>query len=116
MFASHPDHLAAGEATLCAVDPDARNPFAFPELAELAAHSVDEVWLMSGAGNPDTFVDVTDTFDRKVAALRSHASQNLDRDDIGAFLRGWAVKAAEAGGLPEGRLAEGFRRLNTRGA
>src|SRR3954454_7441733 len=25
--ASHPDHLAAGEATLCAIYPDARNPF-----------------------------------------------------------------------------------------
>lgn len=116
MFASHPDHLAAGEATLCAVYPDARNPFTFPELADLEPHSVDEVWLLSGAGNPDTFVDITDTFDRKVAALRSHISQKLDRDDIGPFLRGWAVKAAEAGGLPEGRLAEGFRRLNTRGA
>ncbi|CAN0509017.1 unnamed protein product, partial [Phaeothamnion confervicola] len=32
IYASHPDHLAAGEAALCAVYPDARNPFAFPEL------------------------------------------------------------------------------------
>ena len=34
IYASHPDHLAAGEAALCAVYPDARNPFAFPELLE----------------------------------------------------------------------------------
>ena len=27
VYASHPDHLASGEATLCAVYPDARNPF-----------------------------------------------------------------------------------------
>ena len=33
VYASHPDHLATGEATLCAVYPDARNPFAFPELS-----------------------------------------------------------------------------------
>ena len=30
VFASHPDHLAAGEATLCAVYPDSRNPRSFP--------------------------------------------------------------------------------------
>ena len=34
IFASHPDHLAAGEAAVCAVYPDARNPFAHPELLE----------------------------------------------------------------------------------
>jgi len=32
IYASHPDHLATGEAALCAVYPDARNEFAFPEL------------------------------------------------------------------------------------
>jgi LmbE family N-acetylglucosaminyl deacetylase len=117
IFASHPDHLAVGEATLCAVYPDARNPFAFPELAEdgLEAHTVDEVWLMSGTVDPDTFVDITDTFDRKVAALRAHVSQNLDGDWLGPFVREWAERSARAAGLPEGRLAEGFRRVNTRG-
>ena len=35
IFASHPDHLAAGEATLCAVYPDSRNPFAHRELLEV---------------------------------------------------------------------------------
>ncbi len=34
IYASHPDHRAAGEAALCAVYPDARNPFAHPELLE----------------------------------------------------------------------------------
>ncbi len=45
IFASHPDHLATGEATLCAVYPDARNPHAFPELLEegLAPHVVSRV-------------------------------------------------------------------------
>jgi len=32
VYASHPDHLATGEATMAAVYPDSRNPFAFPEL------------------------------------------------------------------------------------
>src|SRR6266851_1485936 len=49
---SHPDHLAAGEATLFAVYPDARNPFAYPELAEegFEAHAVPEIWVMGGPG------------------------------------------------------------------
>ena len=54
--ASHPDHLAIGEATLCAVYPDARNPFAHPELlAEegLEAWAVPEVW-MTGGSRPTT--------------------------------------------------------------
>ncbi len=44
IYASHPDHLAAGEAAICAVYPDARNPFAFPELLEegLEPHTVPE--------------------------------------------------------------------------
>src|ERR1700694_328168 len=41
IFASHPDHLAAGEATLCAVYPDARNPFAHRELLVEEGLAVD---------------------------------------------------------------------------
>ena len=115
IFASHPDHLAAGEATVCAVYPDARNPFAFPELAAegLGAHSVDELWLMASPA-ADTFVDITETFERKLAALRCHVSQEIDRDgQLGEHLRGWTAATARAAGWPEGRLAEGFRRIAT---
>ena len=114
IFASHPDHMAVGEATMCAVYPDARNPFTFPELAAegLEAHIVDEVWTM-GAPTSDTYVDVTDTFDRKVAALRRHVSQTGQIDDLAGFLRGWLAANAKAGRLPEGRLAEAYRRVDT---
>lgn len=49
IYASHPDHLAAGEASLCAVYPDARNPFAHTELLDegLEPWSVPEVWMMA---------------------------------------------------------------------
>ena len=114
IFASHPDHLAAGEATLCAVYPDSRNPFAHPELlAEgFQPHTVPEVWLMGGP-EPDTVVDVTDTFPRKVAALRRHVSQVSHRDDLEDMLRGFLTTIAKNNGLPEGRLAEAFRVLPT---
>jgi len=114
MFASHPDHMAAGEATMCAVYPDARNPFAFPNLPgeRLPAHVVDEVWMM-GSPTPDTWVDVTDTFDRKVAALRRHVSQMDPSRDVSGFLRTFLGANGAAGGLPDGRLAEAFLRLRT---
>jgi LmbE family N-acetylglucosaminyl deacetylase len=115
LFASHPDHLAAGEATICAVYPDARNRFAFPELADagLEPHVVDEVWVMAAPG-VDAYVDVTDTFEAKLAALRAHVSQETDRGgQLEARLRGWLGANAAAAGWPEGRLAEGFRRLRT---
>ncbi|HEY2302845.1 MAG TPA: PIG-L deacetylase family protein [Acidimicrobiales bacterium] len=114
IVASHPDHLAAGEATICAVYPDSRNPFAFPELAEEGweAHVVDEVFIMGGP-DPDTFVEVTETFDRKVAALRAHRSQTAQHENLEGFLRTWLASNGEQAGLPPGRLAEVFRRVDT---
>jgi LmbE family N-acetylglucosaminyl deacetylase len=116
IYASHPDHLAAGEAALCAVYPDARNPFAHPELLDeegLEPWSVDELWLMA-ANTPDRFVDVTDAFDRKLEALRCHVSQHPDPDRLEPLLRGWQTALAKLAGWPEGRLAEGFVGIETR--
>src|SRR3954447_13886115 len=113
IFASHPDHLATGEAALCAVYPDARNPFPFTELAAegLEAWTVTEVWMMASGAGPNAFVDITDTFERKIAALLSHESQMTDPAGIGTRIREWGAANAMAGGLPEGRLAEAFVRI-----
>ena len=115
IFASHPDHLAAGEAVLCAVYPDARNPFAFPELAAAGyePHVVAEVWIMA-TPRPDRFVDVTETFERKLAALRCHASQGTDRDGrLAERMRTGLTANAERAGLEPGRLAEAFAVVRT---
>jgi LmbE family N-acetylglucosaminyl deacetylase len=111
---SHPDHRAVGAAALDAVYPDARNPFAFPELAAegLAAWTVREVWL-TGGPSPNRYVDVTDTFGRKVAALRAHESQTGHMDGLEDLLRGWLARNAANAGLPEGRLAEAFQVIET---
>lgn len=118
LYGSHPDHLAAGEAALCAIYPDARNPFAYPDLlAEegLDAHTVPEVWVMSPNDRADRYVDITDTFERKLAALREHASQTAHMGDaLEERMRGWSTIQAKAAGLPEGRLAEGYLVLDTR--
>ena len=115
IYASHPDHLAAGEAALCAVYPDARNPFAHVELLEdegLEPWSVPEVWLMA-ATNPDRFVDITDVVERKLDALRSHVSQHPDPDALDSLIRGWSLMIGELAEFPEGHLAEGYLSVNT---
>jgi len=115
LFASHPDHLAVGEAAVCAVYPDARNPFTFPELAAagLEAWSVEELWVMA-TPDANVFVDMTGAFERKLAALRAHVSQETDRGgQLADRLRGWLGANAAAAGWPEGRLAEAFRRIPT---
>lgn len=117
IFASHPDHLAAGEAALDAVYPDARNPFAHPELLEegLEPYTVGEVWLMGAmpGTQPDRVVDVTDTADRKLAALRCHRSQYDDWNALEERVRSWLRATAEAGGLGADRLAEMFQVVHT---
>lgn len=112
---SHPDHLAAGEASIRAVYPFARNPFAFPELLAdegFDAWTVPETWVAGGPA-PDHYVDVTDQFDRKMAALARHESQIHDIDEMRTRIRAWLGLAARAGGLPEGRLAESFNKYST---
>ena len=113
--ASHPDHLAAGEATIRAIYPAARNPFAFPEL--LADHGLEpwtvrEAWLMADPA-PDRFVEITGTFDRKLTALRAHTSQTSHMTELERMLRDWGTGMAHAGGLPAGSLAEAFRVVST---
>ncbi len=110
---SHPDHLAVGEATTCAVYPDARNEFAFPELlAEgLEPWVVREIWYQAGP-KPDHVVDVTDTFPAKLAALHRHTTQTSHMD-VEPMLRERMALTAKAGGLPEGRLAEAFTIIRT---
>jgi LmbE family N-acetylglucosaminyl deacetylase len=108
--ASHPDHLTTGEATLRAIYPDSRNPFAFPELLAdegLEPWEVAEVWVMAHP-SPNQYVDVTDTFDRKIAALRAHVSQTAHMDDLEIWLRERLGQIATDAGLPAGHLAEAF--------
>lgn len=105
--ASHPDHIAAGDAALRACYPAAENPFAWPEIG-LPCWHVGEIWLMAHP-DPDHAVDITDTFDAKVAALREHRSQTGHREGLDEFLRGASTAMAQRMGLPEGRLAEVFK-------
>jgi LmbE family N-acetylglucosaminyl deacetylase len=114
VYASHPDHLATGEAAICAVYPDSRNPFAHPELLAEGHQpwTVPEVWIMHGP-QPNTFVDITDAIDRKIAALLCHVSQMTEPDAMDERMRAWGAANAQLGGLPMGRMAEAFQRVAT---
>ncbi len=113
--ASHPDHMTVGESTLRAVYPDARNPFAFPELLAdegLDAWTVAEVWL-GASPRADHAVDVTDVVELKFAALKSHVTQVSHVDDLEEFVTGWMAQTARRFGLPDGHLAEAFHVVHT---
>ncbi len=107
--ASHSDHMATGEAAIRAIYPSARNPYAWPELISdegLEPWIVTEVFIAAhpGADHP---VDVTTTFDRKIAALREHRTQTEHMgDDLEPMVRDWLTRNAGVGGLPDGHLAE----------
>jgi LmbE family N-acetylglucosaminyl deacetylase len=112
--ASHPDHLAVGEAALSAVYPDARNPRAFPELLEegLAPHTVAEVWV-PGHEHADLLVDVGTTADRKLAAILAHRSQFASAADPRTDIQ-WVTDRMRGNGARLGRhLAEAFKRIVT---
>ncbi len=111
IFASHPDHLAAGEAAVCAVYPDARNPFAHPELLDdegLEPWTVNELWIMA-ATESNIAVETTKTIDRKVAALLRHESQISDPAGVTERITAGGRAQGEAAGLPAGATAELFR-------
>ncbi|MGY1821504.1 PIG-L deacetylase family protein [Geodermatophilus sp. SYSU D00079] len=113
--ASHPDHMIVGESTMRAVYPDARNPFAFPELLGeegLEAWTVEEVWL-TASPRADHVVDVTDVVELKFAALRSHVTQVSHRDDLEEFVTDWMRETGRRLGLPAGRLGEAFHVVYT---
>src|SRR5215204_4419136 len=75
-YALHPDHRAVGFAALDSVYPTARDPQYFPHhlIDGLMPHKTAEIWFFN-AEQPDLIVDITETFDRKVDALRAHVSQ-----------------------------------------
>lgn len=104
---NHTDHRTAGMAAIDAVFPAARNPMAFASLARngLAAHKVRRLYLF-WPNNPDCWVDVTATIDRRIDALRAHISQIHHPDELEPKIRAWAAEEGEPIGVAAG---ESFR-------
>jgi LmbE family N-acetylglucosaminyl deacetylase len=111
-YINHPDHRAAGQATLDAVFPLARDHLSFPELldqAHLEPHKVAHV-LLTNFAKQNCWIDITETFDLKLAALLKHASQMPDSERVESMLRTRAEAAGKEAGC---QYAEGFVRIDT---
>ncbi len=102
---NHPDHVAAGEATLAAVFPSARDRLTFPDLLVqgLKPHKVSDVFLMM-TRDADYFEDITSTVDLKVQALKAHKSQFGENAG-----ERWKQMAENLGKQHDMKYAEGFR-------
>jgi LmbE family N-acetylglucosaminyl deacetylase len=105
-YINHPDHRAAASAALDAVFPAAGQPNLFEELAEegFSAHKPRKVFVTSWTG-ADYFINIEDTIDIKIEALKAHKSQMRDWDPA-EMIRNWA---SESGKGKEMAYAEGFR-------
>ena len=106
-FVNHTDHRAAGMAAVDAVYPAARNPMAFPGLARegLEKHVVPRIYLF-GTNEPNAWVDTTDFFERKLAALHEHPSQLRDPEEATGWVRRWSEENGKRIGVG---MADAFR-------
>ena len=111
-YISHRDHRITAQVTLDAVFPYARDASSYPDLLEqgLQPHKVKEV-LICGTEDPNYYVNITDTIDVKIAALRCHKSQVGDRPELAERMRQRARMSAE--GQDYG-LAEAFHKEDIR--
>lgn len=105
-YINHPDHRAAALAALDATFPAAGQPNLFEDLEQegLTAHKVRKVYATVWE-KADVFINIEDSMDIKVAALRAHKSQLKDWDPE-PMLKEWAGDAAKG---KEMQYAEGFR-------
>jgi LmbE family N-acetylglucosaminyl deacetylase len=107
----HRDHRVCGQVVMDAVFPYSRDHLAYPGFLEqgLEPHKVKEL-LLFNAEEPNYRIDITDTFNLKLAALLCHKSQVADfTSEIKDRLRKWARDTARE---EEYELAEEFHRID----
>lgn len=109
-FINHPDHRAAGQATLDAVYPLARDHLSFPELLQegLEPHKTKTV-LMTHFGQENYHVDISAHMETKLAALGAHASQLPQAEQTFEMVRQWG---SQLGAKVGAAYAEGFVRVD----
>lgn len=110
-FINHPDHRNAGNIAMDCVFPFARNSRSFPELLEEGheVHVVETVLLLNYAlGN--YFVDITDTFEIKLEAIKKHRSQYNDFEKATERTKNRAIELGKIAGC---KYAEKFVRIST---
>jgi LmbE family N-acetylglucosaminyl deacetylase len=106
-YINHPDHRAAALAALEATFPAAGQPNLFEELngEGLTSHKPRRVYVNIWDNKADVFVNIEETIDIKVAALRAHKSQMGDWDPT-QQIKEWAASSAQG---KEMAYAEAYR-------
>ena len=104
----HRDHRISGEIVFDAVYPDAGSDAFFPELTkDYPPHRIKEAWFYA-TNNPNVFVDISKTIDKKIEALKQHKSQIKDFKEVEERIKSWARKF---GKRTKVKYAEGFRKV-----
>jgi LmbE family N-acetylglucosaminyl deacetylase len=105
-YINHPDHRAAAEAATYAVFPSAGTRLIFPDLLDdgLLPHNVKRLYI-HGNEKPDTWVDIADTLDTKIEALKKHVSQG-DTHDVDKWMHEWAEQDGKEKGI---KYSESYR-------
>jgi LmbE family N-acetylglucosaminyl deacetylase len=108
-YVSHSDHRAAALAAFDAIYPAARNRNFFPELLEegLLPHAVNSIYFF-GTADPNTWIDISETMETKIEALRAHKSQVEAFEDLSGWVRERFGQFGKQKGLA---YAEIFRHL-----
>jgi LmbE family N-acetylglucosaminyl deacetylase len=111
-YVNHPDHRAVGEACMAVVNPDASTRPQFPDLLDegLEPFEIPNLWIPTYDADADTFIDISDTIESKIEALRCHKSQIHDWP-VDEWIRKRARKRGEGRGLD---YAETFRTFKLR--
>jgi len=106
-YINHTDHRAVGMACMAVVNPDAPSRPQFPELLDEGHEpfEIPNLWMPVWDEDDPTIVDITETVDLKVEALRCHKSQIHDWP-----IEDWVKVRAKERGAPHGfDYAESFR-------
>lgn len=96
----HPDHWTSGEAALAALFPLSGNRRTFTDMFDegLPPHTVQDIYMVS-ASAPNLRIDITDTIDLKLAAMRCHHSQVADAEANSERMRRMSQMAAGSSGM-----------------
>ena len=105
-YVNHPDHRAAAQAACEAVFPSAGTRLIFTDLlaAGYEPHDVTRLYI-HGSEKNDTWIDISETIDIKIEALKKHVSQ-MDTHEVDKWMRDWAKEEGKEKGLD---FAEAYR-------
>lgn len=110
-YINHPDHRAAGEATIYAAFPSAETRPIFPELLAEGhePHKIGELYLNLSM-QATHFVDISAVFELKMQSLGAHVSQIGAGEDFETGAKKWlSERSRESGKMVGVAHAEFFR-------